>query len=1366
MDPGPAGGWIYYIDGTTYYEAAPENANTTSVIWSNITNITVGTNLTDGETNTASIISQPGHITSAAQLCVDYFTTVTGQTGGIDIINDELYNDSGMTITPYTTEGVLVENIKTVNNSDKFYTKWIEGVGINNKFPTTTVISFEGTLVSTGIGDTDFTTDQYFVVLQTKKNAIMIATLTPNDQYNLIYNPLIDSLTITSYRTFSFPDFERNLQSQFFPGYDMKLSLVGSEENDGVYEIEKTGTTYTRIFDYELSGLTLSDKIRVDLELLTERPLLYSGKFDLSISGSTLFATFKDGVTSSLTNGSKFIIEDINGNHLYNSNEYTIDYFVKNLYLGEHAIILSAITYVDDDSKTFLKNQMIYDPQDFQVDENDDILIFHWNYPNNVSISGSTNKYKNSNIKRKVTKIYPHPTLVNLSGNTMYIAELNKKIYDDIDDYKIYKVLNKHEQNVAAVTPSIDNTIGTTSFVRCMSTTNIVPYTQEITEDGIIDSIDSFVLKHQPGLNANGIDVYRVNTSLILEGMYAGQSPYFDSEIYVNGLTGYISNNTYSDSSGNTSVYNFILKDKDLVYERWNMSDELSIPFYADVVLDISDDAQDYGFNINVNGIDFYVEFNDDSGITSYTNTTIVSFIDKWENVFYKNGLTIWSGTTSGTTTGDTINHLYIQGIEPNVDVYDFSVRVNKNSSYETDITYNNKILISSNHLYSSTSNFINVGFTTGMVISITGSTFPSNNGEYNIIGLFDDTLELSYQGPMYTETGVTLDIISREYLRRPRESNEKDIKYRFRWVDDIVNDIFLYDLTGENLDPWGGDEKLRYVGVKPLTADDDVVILNRQPNRDKKYVKTPYKQQTVFDELNYTLERFDDDNASILPKPINFFLGYNSKFEGVHRRELIMERVDDVEYSGYADGEDLYFVLSGNSLYVHSTDTVDFLNMGFKPGRYVRMKFDDNKPYTQKIFEDWQDFIITDATKTKLTLNNALTYLSTKGEEYDFIIEQLPEQMGHFIIYGETESEDERLEANMKMIGVSLTEEDEFIFKSSNVNEEGIDYRLLNRKRKEMMNVYPEIYNFVGSYKAILNAINFFGYTDLQLIEYYKNIDEESPLYNKLKRVVIPDLLDREVEGYSYSEDLSKRVGYKKTNLMNLTYNITDEEGNNINVYSLKDVQIKLNGLKNWLRKWVIPVNSNIRDITGVSQNVGTTWRRFDPSTNIFDQLTIENTTAINFNYTATRNFNDNWLVSVRFYTVNGFVPEQFDLKVVTYTKDSNGKLNPQQYFDVYKTDMLPFNFSMNWVDNMYDKFFSVETHYYNERGMGKSVNRMYRLEDGVTYYSDEYKNYILVNNNFKYKYPINMQDPLNVYIVDDNGNIYVIEKVLEETS
>ena len=77
------------------------------------------------------------------------------------------------------------------------------------------------------------------------------------------------------------------------------------------------------------------------------------------------------------------------------------------------------------------------------------------------------------------------------------------------------------------------------------------------------------------------------------------------------------------------------------------------------------------------------------------------------------------------------------------------------------------------------------------------------------------------------------------------------------------------------------------------------------------------------------------------------------------------------------------------------------------------------------------------------------------------------------------------------------------------------------------------------------------------------------------------------------------------KTNLFNLTYKITDEEGNNILVYSLKEVQTKLNGLKNWLRKNVVPVNSNVRDITGLAYSPGTIWRKFDPCVNITKNIT-----------------------------------------------------------------------------------------------------------------------------------------------------------------
>ena len=76
-DAGPAGGLIFYdkgssSDGWRYLEAAP--VDQVSQAWSNITNVLIGstgTAIGTGKTNTAAIIAQAGHTTSAAKLCDD-----------------------------------------------------------------------------------------------------------------------------------------------------------------------------------------------------------------------------------------------------------------------------------------------------------------------------------------------------------------------------------------------------------------------------------------------------------------------------------------------------------------------------------------------------------------------------------------------------------------------------------------------------------------------------------------------------------------------------------------------------------------------------------------------------------------------------------------------------------------------------------------------------------------------------------------------------------------------------------------------------------------------------------------------------------------------------------------------------------------------------------------------------------------------------------------------------------------------------------------------------------------------------------------------------------------------------------------------
>lgn len=73
-DIGPSGGLIFIVSGTTYYETYPTD-QAYGQVWSNITTeigVTAqGTAVGDGITNTAAIIGQAGHTTSAAKLCDD-----------------------------------------------------------------------------------------------------------------------------------------------------------------------------------------------------------------------------------------------------------------------------------------------------------------------------------------------------------------------------------------------------------------------------------------------------------------------------------------------------------------------------------------------------------------------------------------------------------------------------------------------------------------------------------------------------------------------------------------------------------------------------------------------------------------------------------------------------------------------------------------------------------------------------------------------------------------------------------------------------------------------------------------------------------------------------------------------------------------------------------------------------------------------------------------------------------------------------------------------------------------------------------------------------------------------------------------------
>jgi len=195
--------------------------------------------------------------------------------------------------------------------------------------------------------------------------------------------------------------------------------------------------------------------------------------------------------------------------------------------------------------------------------------------------------------------------------------------------------------------------------------------------------------------------------------------------------------------------------------------------------------------------------------------------------------------------------------------------------------------------------------------------------------------------------------------------------------------------------------------------------------------------------------------------------------------------------------------------------------------------------------------------------------------------------------IYGETVAEDERLEVLLSNIGMSLSPSDHFVFEDANLRESSPDWKLINRKRRELLLEAANIKPFIGTYKALLNAIKYFGYENITLKEYYLNINEQAENFGKLKAVAVPN---QETKGFLAAKGMSTGVGpnsnLKKTSRFSLVYRLNNTTGEydewdipkvkEALDFSPDEVLIKLYGLKNRLQKSYIPMHAKIVDIVG----------------------------------------------------------------------------------------------------------------------------------------------------------------------------------------
>ena len=199
---------------------------------------------------------------------------------------------------------------------------------------------------------------------------------------------------------------------------------------------------------------------------------------------------------------------------------------------------------------------------------------------------------------------------------------------------------------------------------------------------------------------------------------------------------------------------------------------------------------------------------------------------------------------------------------------------------------------------------------------------------------------------------------------------------------------------------------------------------------------------------------------------------------------------------------------------------------------------------------------------------------------------------------FAETIEEDERLKTWTYNLGYNIKPEDTIIFRNNDIEEPKPDFKLLNEKRKEILIEGHNIYPYVGSYKAILGAIKFFGYDNLNIIEFWRNINPNDPDFGKF--VMSPKYVLSNKEN-TFIKDTPidfPNSSYRKANKLAFTYTINTPTGE-VDLYelpyvkeeftfSMNEILLKLIALRKKLNSDFMPSSSKIIDIIGEASYFG----------------------------------------------------------------------------------------------------------------------------------------------------------------------------------
>ena len=223
--------------------------------------------------------------------------------------------------------------------------------------------------------------------------------------------------------------------------------------------------------------------------------------------------------------------------------------------------------------------------------------------------------------------------------------------------------------------------------------------------------------------------------------------------------------------------------------------------------------------------------------------------------------------------------------------------------------------------------------------------------------------------------------------------------------------------------------------------------------------------------------------------------------------------------------------------------------------------------------FEDYLNVCLIDNTNKE------------EGEEYGDI-----HFVGKFKLCAETEGEDERFRDLFANYGIPDPKTYNSVFADSDPIEGKDDMRKLNKHSKLMWLNYTDIFSYIGTYKALLNAIKALGYSDVFFKEWYRRIGaSKAEASNILCDIAYGNTSINTINAIPIEE----RIHLKKLNWLSVIFEINKESRAPLNdfgfplietVYGFNNTEwyAKLISLKKWLEKYILGLNCHIIDVSG----------------------------------------------------------------------------------------------------------------------------------------------------------------------------------------